>query len=263
MTEDSNTDGGFFNRWSARKRRRVQAVPDEHGTTAADSQDADDSVLQYASPNPMGANTDLPADIVSVNELQVSDDEPRDSVKDDTKELPPLCDEDMPPVESLTADSDISAFFSSGVSAALRRTALRHVFHQPKFNIRDGLNDYDGDYTVFEPLGDTITSDMKWHTARKEKLRQEEEAREQALAQEEALEAEEHKTLEEESAQADEHEAIDDDRADVDSSMTDDSESADSEQPAFDDSALSEVAIADGDSDIAPIDIAPIKARET
>ena len=262
MTEDSNADGGFLNRWSARKRRRVQAVPDTRGTTVTDSQDADDSVLQSAPPNPMGAGTDLPADIVSVDETQVSDDEPRDSVKDDIEELPPLCDEDMPPVDSLTADSDISAFFSSGVSAALRRAALRHVFHQPKFNVRDGLNDYDGDYTVFEPLGDTITSDMKWHTARKEKLRQEEEAREQALAQE-ALEAEERKNLDEETAQADEHEAIDDDRADVDSSMTDDSESADSEQPAFDDSALSDAAMADDDSDIAPIDIAPIKVRET
>ena len=100
------------------------------------------------------------------------------SEADDPSEPPVPTDIDMPPIESLDVTSDLSGFFSKGVSASLRRAALRHVFSQPSYNVRDGLNDYDGDYTVFEPLGDTVTSDMKFHAARheRERLRREAEA---------------------------------------------------------------------------------------
>jgi len=72
-----------------------------------------------------------------------------------------LTDEDMPSIESLTADSDYSCFMSPKVSHALRRLALRKLFHGAQFNICDGLDDYDGDYTSFAKLGNIVTSDMK------------------------------------------------------------------------------------------------------
>ncbi|MCB1806867.1 MAG: DUF3306 domain-containing protein, partial [Candidatus Competibacteraceae bacterium] len=72
-----------------------------------------------------------------------------------------LDDNDMPPLDSLGEKSDYRAFFAPKVSAELRRLALRKLFHSPKFNIRDGLDDFDDDYTYFEPLGDTVTADMK------------------------------------------------------------------------------------------------------
>jgi hypothetical protein len=56
--------------------------------------------------------------------------------------------------------------------------------------VRDGLNDYDGDYTVFEPLGDIITSDMKFHIARKERDRLAAEAEAEELLQQERLRGE-------------------------------------------------------------------------
>jgi hypothetical protein len=68
-----------------------------------------------------------------------------------------LTDADMPPVESLTAESDFSQFLAEGVSDALRRSALRKLFHLPAFNVVDGLNDYDDDYTKFEKLGEVVT----------------------------------------------------------------------------------------------------------
>ena len=77
----------------------------------------------------------------------------------------------MPPITTLSATSDLTGFFNRGVSATLRRAALRHVFQLPSYNVRDGLNDYDDDFTYFEPLGDTVTSDMKFHARRKEKAR--------------------------------------------------------------------------------------------
>jgi hypothetical protein len=73
----------------------------------------------------------------------------------------PLTDADMPDIESLAEDSDFTGFMSPGVSDELRNLALRKLFHAPVFNIRDGLDEYDEDYTTFEKLGDIVTCDMK------------------------------------------------------------------------------------------------------
>jgi hypothetical protein len=70
-------------------------------------------------------------------------------------------DADMPPVESLTEDSDYSGFMSPKVSESLRRIALRKLFHSAAFNVCDGMDDYDEDFTSFEKLGNIITADMK------------------------------------------------------------------------------------------------------
>jgi hypothetical protein len=75
-------------------------------------------------------------------------------------------DADMPPLESLNEDSDYSVFFSSKVSEGLRRIALRKLFGSSKFNLRDGLDDYDEDFRSFKALGDILTSDMRHHIER-------------------------------------------------------------------------------------------------
>jgi hypothetical protein len=74
---------------------------------------------------------------------------------------PELTDADMPPVETLDADSDYAPFMSPGVSDGLRQKALRILFNQPACNITDGLNDYDDDYTQFASLGSVVTHEMK------------------------------------------------------------------------------------------------------
>ena len=73
----------------------------------------------------------------------------------------PLTDADMPALETLTAESDYSGFLSPGVSDGLRRMALNKLFHGGEFNLRDGLDEYDEDYTQFAKLGDWVTADMK------------------------------------------------------------------------------------------------------
>ena len=72
-----------------------------------------------------------------------------------------LTDADMPDLDSLTPDSVYSDFLSPGVSEKLRKLALRKLFHSEDFNIRDGLDEYDGDYTQFEKLGGIVTADMQ------------------------------------------------------------------------------------------------------
>ncbi|MCB1897473.1 MAG: DUF3306 domain-containing protein [Zoogloeaceae bacterium] len=93
----------------------------------------------------------------------------------DAIEAPLLTDADMPDVDALDEASDFSGFLSKGVSDGLRRRALDKLFRLPMCGVRDGLNDYDDDYTQLEELGDTVTYQMRqWaeQKAREELARQ-------------------------------------------------------------------------------------------
>ena len=72
-----------------------------------------------------------------------------------------LTDKDMPPIESLTAESDFSGFLSPGVSADLRRRALQKLFHLPEFNVRCPLDSEYYDCHGYEPLGGIVTHEMR------------------------------------------------------------------------------------------------------
>ena len=128
--------------------------------------------------------------VAEANEVEAREAEPAEPVE----EVYQPTDEDMPPLESLDEHSEYSGFMSPRVSEELRRLALRKLFHTAGFNIRDGLDDYDEDFTSFEPLGDIITSDMKFQAEMEaeKKARQllESEASEtEPLPEEEAVEA--------------------------------------------------------------------------
>jgi len=106
----------------------------------------------------------------------------------DAVEKPELTDADMPDIESLNEDSDFSGFMSAGVSDELRNLALRKLFKAPVFNIRDGLDEYDEDYTYFEKLGDIVTCDMKHQIEMQEQKLREAEAAEVAAAEDDEIE---------------------------------------------------------------------------
>lgn len=56
---------------------------------------------------------------------------------------------DLPAIESLTAESDLSPFMRAGVPGFIQRRALRAMWRvNPFFNIRDGLDDYDQDFNI-------------------------------------------------------------------------------------------------------------------
>ncbi|HVF63339.1 MAG TPA: DUF3306 domain-containing protein [Casimicrobiaceae bacterium] len=60
--------------------------------------------------------------------------------------------EPLPPIETLTADSDFRAFLKPDVDEGLRRQALKKLFSDPRFNVMDGLDVYIDDYNKFEPI---------------------------------------------------------------------------------------------------------------
>ena len=112
------------------------------------------------------------------------------AVKEAEKPFEQLSDADMPKLDSLGEHSDYRQFLAPKVSTELRTLALRKLFHLPQFNLRDGLDDYDDDFTYFEPLGDTVTADMK-HMMEVAQKREEAKKREAAerLEQEQAQQA--------------------------------------------------------------------------
>jgi hypothetical protein len=79
----------------------------------------------------------------------------------DEVQAPELTDEDMPPLEAIDENTDMRGFFSPKVSQAVKKAALRKFFHNPAFNVVDGLDDYDDDFRSFAALGDIVTSDMR------------------------------------------------------------------------------------------------------
>lgn len=151
MTRERMTGGGgdepFVRRWSRRKQaaREGEDQAREEGTDTAGAEPPAGEGATPAAETPDGGSTA--------------------AAGHDEEHLP--TDADMPPLESLDADSDYSGFLSPRVSETLRRMALRKLFGLSAFNVRDGLDDYDFDYTHFDPLGATVTADMKHHAERR------------------------------------------------------------------------------------------------
>jgi len=116
MAESPETPEPFsLKRWSQRKRAAAREIP--------------------AAPNPAPA-TSIPAatDIA------------------ESAAAPPVEAAPLPPVESLTFESDFSAFMQPKVAEDTKRAALRKLFSDPSFNVMDGLDIYVGDYTQADPM---------------------------------------------------------------------------------------------------------------
>lgn len=145
-------------------RRPDRAAPDDSET--------EESFLARWSRRKRASGSDTPA--VAQDATEPAAETPQPAAEPEAQE-PEFIDDELPPVESLGPDSDYSAYLSNRVSEGLRRAALRKLFGQPAFNLRDGLDDYDDDYRSFAALGDIVTADMRHH---KERLMEKERQRE-------------------------------------------------------------------------------------
>jgi len=65
---------------------------------------------------------------------------------------------DLPPVEALDGHSDYTPFLKDGVPEKLARAAMRKLWRSdPVFGFRDGLDDYDEDFTIIETIAEAVT----------------------------------------------------------------------------------------------------------
>ena len=97
---------------------------------------------------------------------------------------PGSLDETLPDPDTLGPGSDFRAFLTPGVSAGLKRRALRRLWATGNYGVRDGLDDYDDDYTRLAKLGGEAAEKLR-HWTRKvgEALEEERQAPDEAVIQ--------------------------------------------------------------------------------
>ena len=71
---------------------------------------------------------------------------------------------ELPPVESITVQSDISPYLQATVDAGLKRMALKKLFQDPHFHFAnmDKLDIYIDDYSIADPLPEGMLEQLKF-----------------------------------------------------------------------------------------------------
>ena len=69
---------------------------------------------------------------------------------------------ELPPVDTLKGlASEYKDFLRPGVDEKLRRSALKKLFHDPHFNVMDGLDTYIDDYSKPDPIPEEMLKSLK------------------------------------------------------------------------------------------------------
>lgn len=68
---------------------------------------------------------------------------------------------ELPPVESLTFESDFTAYLKANVEESVKRAALKKLLHDPRFNVMDGLDTYIDDYTKNDPIPEEMLKTLE------------------------------------------------------------------------------------------------------
>ena len=139
MSDDDKRERFSLRRWSSRKRA---------ATAVAATADPPDAV----------APIDAPA--VTSSEAAVSPASVDGSQGIVTTEVSGASAPALPPIDSLTPDSDFAPFMQPSVDPALKRGALRKLFADPRYNVMDGLDVYIDDYSKPDPIAPDVLAKL-------------------------------------------------------------------------------------------------------
>ena len=139
MAADPNESKGFsLRRWSQRKHAATRDRVREAGAATAPLAAIDSPptpTIAATAPEPRSGSETVSTTANAVGE-------PANPV--------------LPPLESLTIDSDYSPFMQPGVDATTKHRALKRLFSDPRFNVMDGLDVYIDDYSKPDPIDPAI-----------------------------------------------------------------------------------------------------------
>ncbi|MBS4153138.1 DUF3306 domain-containing protein [Cobetia sp. MC34] len=179
----SPANEGLFSRWSRRKqgdsRREDQlAQPDSAEVTKGDSlppsqvgvasdHSADAPAASGSQHEALGGDSPSSAAEQSAEQPaeQASTESDQQAADADNAEAPVI---ELPDPDTLTPDADISAFMQSGVDPTLRQRALRRIFMGGEHSVRDGLDDYDQDFSQMRPLAEGVADTLRSWTRKVE-----------------------------------------------------------------------------------------------
>lgn len=146
MADSKPGEGGFLSRWSQRKAQARNTVEDQSSNEIDQKKSLDD--INIISND---ANIDA---AVSLKNPNVSSDK-------DISEKSVVAGPTLEDVAKLTADSDYSAFAAKSVDPQVRNAAMRKLFAaDPHFNVMDRLDVYIDDYSVGEPIPQSMLRQM-------------------------------------------------------------------------------------------------------
>ena len=127
----------FFSRWSQRKLDGDKGTDVEVEETVNGTTDAQPSELPSINdPEPSVASEQIPADI--------SVESQGDSVENVEGESP-----------------SVAQLLVSEASESVKKAALRKLFLSEEFNVRDGLDDYDDDYSNLKSLSEGVADTLR------------------------------------------------------------------------------------------------------
>lgn len=67
----------------------------------------------------------------------------------------------LPPVESLTPESDFTGFMRPEVDEGVKRQALKALFQDPRYNEMDGLDVYISDFSLPDPIPESWLGQLR------------------------------------------------------------------------------------------------------
>ncbi|PMH10942.1 DUF3306 domain-containing protein [Vibrio splendidus] len=138
----------FFSRWSQRKLDESNDEPLEvEQTLEATELTSSDSSSEVS-----------PADLSS--EMEVAAPQSLESDALETNEEVHASDVQDPAPEA-TEDLSVAQLLVSEASESVKKAALRKLFLSKEFNVRDGLDDYDDDYSNLKSLSEGVAETLR------------------------------------------------------------------------------------------------------
>ncbi|MEZ8492425.1 DUF3306 domain-containing protein [Vibrio splendidus] len=133
----------FFSRWSQRKLDESTDEPLEvEQTLEATELTSSDSSSEVSLEMEVAAPQSLESDALETNEeVHASD------VQD--------------PAPEATEDLSVAQLLVSEASESVKKAALRKLFLSEEFNVRDGLDDYDDDYSNLKSLSEGVAETLR------------------------------------------------------------------------------------------------------
>lgn len=139
----------FFSRWSQRKldestdeALEVEQTQEATELTSSDSSSSEISSADLSSEMEAAAPQSLDSDPLETNEEVHAAD-----VQD--------------PAPEATEDLSVAQLLVSEASESVKKAALRKLFLSEEFNVRDGLDDYDDDYSNLKSLSEGVAETLR------------------------------------------------------------------------------------------------------
>ncbi|MEZ8142182.1 hypothetical protein A1OQ_07030 [Enterovibrio norvegicus FF-162] len=157
----------FLNRWSKRKQAIADEELREQGTALA----SDEYQAIVESEN---RRFDLPHQAESlISDTELIEGQQGEEATDVQMELDTVQEVDVPQapdmedVARLKQGDSAASFLAKGVSAEIKKAALRKLFHTDAYNVLDGMNDYDLDYSNKASLSAEVAASLRQWTKEK------------------------------------------------------------------------------------------------